>query len=649
MSDPFLPSVYDPLLVILSMAVSVVASYTALDVGARIWQARGASRAAWIAAAATAMGGGIWSMHFIAMLAFSLPMEIRYDFGLTIASLLIAILASGIGFALVDRKSGPARLGLSGLLTGLGVAGMHYTGMAALVLPARLTYETVPLLLSVGIAIVAATTALAIATRVSRPIWRAGAAIVMGAAVCGMHYTGMAAACFTASGSFIPTGATPFERGTLAAMIAAGTLVILTLELASATIDRRFSTFRRWEAETARLNAQRFSNLARVASDLILVLDRSGHVLTTPISGRKGRWASDDVPRHVAEFFAQPDAERISASLAVVRPDAPARLGVLRELDPHGEGKVRIYDASLTDLGDEPSVGGIVLTLHDVTDRERHARELASARDVAETASQVKSRFIATMGHELRTPLNSILGFSEILCGDAVSPEEMREYAGTIHRSGQRLQEILTDVMNLSRLQAGDLPLLAEPVDAGRLLLDTARRFGPAAGDAGLILRTEIPEGTPPLNGDERWLRRIMDALLSNAVKFTPRGGTVTLILDRPKTGPAGFATLRVRDTGPGIASDVIDRAMHPFVQLDARASREHDGCGLGLALAEGLARLHGGRLTLSCPPGEGTTAILRLPLAMRDGAGTPPATGKTGTAAAGLEGTALEDRAAAG
>lgn len=628
-----LPSFHDPLLVVLSMAVSVVASFTALDVGARIWQARGAVRAGWTVAAALALGGGIWSMHFIGMLAFSLPMEIRYDLGLTATSLLIAVAASGIGFALVDRTSGPARLAVSGLLMGLGIAGMHYTGMAALVLPARLSYEPVPLVLSIVIAVAASTAALAIATRVSRAPWRICAAFVMGAAISGMHYTGMAAACFTAGAGFIPTGAVPFERGTLAAMIAAGTMLILTLALVSASVDRRFSSFRQREAEAARLNAQRFSNLARVASDLILVLDRSGRILTTPVMGHRGRKLDEAArTRHIAELFAPADADRILASLTAVKPDVPARLGVLREADPDGNGKPRIYDASLTDLGDEPSVGGIVLTLHDVTDRERHARELAAARDVAETASRVKSRFIATMGHELRTPLNAILGFSEILCSGSVPDEERREYAETIHRSGRRLQDILTDVMNLSRLQAGDLTVLVEPVDGARLLHDAARRFEPAAREAGLGMRLEIARNVPPIHGDERWLRRIADALLSNAVKFTPAGGTVTLILDAPAAMPDGIVTMRIRDTGPGIAPDVIDRAKHPFVQLDARASREHDGCGLGLALADGLARLHGGELEISSRPGEGTTAILRLPAApsRAPAAQDRPATGRT-------------------
>lgn len=627
MTASVLPSFHDPLLVVLSMVVSAAASFTALDVGARIWQARGLVRAGWTAAAAIALGGGIWSMHFIAMLAFSLPMEIRYGPGLTTASLLIAVAASGLGFALIDRASGPIRLGVSGTMMGLGIAGMHYTGMAALILPARLTYETFPFLLSIGIAIAASTAALAIATRVSRPVWQLCAAVVMGAAICGMHYTGMAAACFTSVGTSLPTGAIPFERGTLAAIIATSTLVILTLELASASVDRRFSSYRRREAEVARLNAQRFSNLARVASDLILVLDRSGRVLTAPVAGSRSPSAGAATPaRHIGELFVPTDADRVAASLATVEPDAPARLGVLRASAAQGEArKTRIYDASVTDLEGEPSVGGIVLTLHDVTDREKHACELAAARDLAETASRVKSRFIATMGHELRTPLNAILGFSEVLCGESVSAEERREYAETIHRSGQHLQEILTDVMTLSRLQAGDLNVLAEPVDGAKLLRDAARRFEAAAREAGLSLLVEVPDAALPVHGDERWLRRILDALLSNAIKFTPGGGIVALILDDPQAWNAGCATLRVRDTGPGIAPEVIERAMHPFVQLDARASREHDGCGLGLALAQGLARLHGGELELSSHPGEGTTAILHVPFA-----DARPATGRT-------------------
>src|SRR6516165_1550664 len=190
---------YDPYLVALSISVACLASYTALDLGGRIRGSRRWARVAWLATASIAMGGGIWSMHFIGMLAFFMPTPVGYDFGLTLLSLVVAIGVTGFGFFMIGtRQVAPLEFVLSGIFMGTGIAAMHYTGMAAMRMPADIRYDRVLVALSVLIAIGASIPALWLAFRTTLAWQRLLAAVVMGFAISGMHYTGMAAATFIA-------------------------------------------------------------------------------------------------------------------------------------------------------------------------------------------------------------------------------------------------------------------------------------------------------------------------------------------------------------------------------------------------------------------------------------------------------------------
>jgi NO-binding membrane sensor protein with MHYT domain len=187
---------YDPTLIGLSYLISVFGAYTALQLAIGIPVAEGKSAIGWLIGAAFAMGGGaIWSMHFIGMLAYKLNIPVTYDPMITIISAILAIVVTGFGLFVVGRGSANSmNLVIGGFSTGIGVAGMHYTGMAAMIMPAELTYDPILLGLSVVIAVIAATVALWLAFNLRGNMQRFGSAFVMGAAVCGMHYTGMAAA-----------------------------------------------------------------------------------------------------------------------------------------------------------------------------------------------------------------------------------------------------------------------------------------------------------------------------------------------------------------------------------------------------------------------------------------------------------------------
>jgi NO-binding membrane sensor protein with MHYT domain len=221
---------YNPYLVVLSVLVACFASYTALDLGGRVGSARGTVRRIWLAAAAITLGGGIWSMHFIGMLAFTMPMPMSYDIGLTALSLVVAILATLAGFYVISRHStSPLRLTLSGTLMGLGIIAMHYTGMAAMRGNVELSYDPRLVALSVVIAIGAATAALWLTFRNTNPAQKSVAAIVMGIAISGMHYTGMRAAIFHAHSE--AGEAASLNQTNLALAIAGITFVILAAVL----------------------------------------------------------------------------------------------------------------------------------------------------------------------------------------------------------------------------------------------------------------------------------------------------------------------------------------------------------------------------------------------------------------------------------
>src|SRR5712691_73648 len=244
---------YDPYLVALSFAVACLASYSALDLGGRIRVSRRWARLAWLATAAIAMGGGIWSMHFIAMLAFLMPMPVSYDFGLTLLSLVVAIGVTAVGFFMIgDRQATALRFVLSGIFMGIGIVAMHYTGMAAMRMPADLRYDRDLVALSVLIAIGASIAALWLAFRTTVTWQRLLAAVVMGSAISGMHYTGMAAAVFTAHSRMDEVHRVPSLAQTdLALAIAAITFVILMLALVASTFDSKLA--RLAERETALL------------------------------------------------------------------------------------------------------------------------------------------------------------------------------------------------------------------------------------------------------------------------------------------------------------------------------------------------------------------------------------------------------------
>jgi signal transduction histidine kinase len=246
-------------------------------------------------------------------------------------------------------------------------------------------------------------------------------------------------------------------------------------------------------------------------------------------------------------------------------------------------------------------------------ERKRVELQLVEAKEKAELASRAKSQFLATMSHELRTPLNAIIGFSEVLASDlAVATTNRVEYARDIRASGAHLLQIINEILDLSKIEAGKLELDIGPVHFADVIAACLRIMGERAAEAGLRLTTVVPEALPAIDGDAQKLKQVVLNLLSNAVKFTPAGGAVTV-----RVAPeGGMLVVAVEDTGIGIAEHDIPKALAPFVQLDSSLSRRYQGTGLGLSLSKSLVELHGGEFRLESTLGKGTTVTLGFPLA---------------------------------
>jgi len=249
------------------------------------------------------------------------------------------------------------------------------------------------------------------------------------------------------------------------------------------------------------------------------------------------------------------------------------------------------------------------------------ARELEETRDdalrkrfEAEAANASKTAFLANMSHELRTPLNAILGFSEIIaeeCFGPVGSARYKEYAGDIHSSGAHLLSLINDLLDVAKIEAGKMEISPHPIDAHRTFDIALKLIGVKAREKGQTLSISIAPDAPPLYADERALKQILINLVSNAVKFTPEGGAISV-----SAGPAPGGDFQIccEDNGPGIAREKIDKIFTPFSQVDNRYDRQAGGTGLGLALVRGLAELHSGRAWLESEFGKGCRAYVVLP-----------------------------------
>jgi signal transduction histidine kinase len=490
---------HDLRLVVLAALICIVSCYTAFSLKARADATTRLSRALWLSAAAFVTGSGVWSTHFVAELAFRPGLPIAYDLGLTALSAVVAVLVCGLGLGIALSRA-PNGAALGGAIVGLGIGAMHYTGMAALRLPATAHWDISYIAASLIISTLFSSLASIAVKQRGDLVGRFQGTGLLVLAIIGLHFTAMAAVVFLPD----PTIAIPDQAISpewLAIAIAAIALLIVSLGLVGSIVDHHLAE--RSSVEAARLR------------------------------------------EHVAAL-------------------------------------------------------------------EAAKTELSKALESAAAGNNAKSQFLAAMSHELRTPLNAIIGFSEILKGETFGPvanDRYRSYHSDILNTAKHLLALINDVLDTTKLDAGAFDLNEDVIDLEEIIKECVHAMQPQAAKGNVKL-ISLDRHVPPLRADAKRMRQILLNLLSNAVKFTLPGGTVSVFTIQHSAG----LDITVDDTGIGMRSEDIPRALERFGQIDSTLARKYDGAGLGLPLARNLIELHGGTLRIESTVGAGTTVTVSLP-----------------------------------
>ena len=257
---------------------------------------------------------------------------------------------------------------------------------------------------------------------------------------------------------------------------------------------------------------------------------------------------------------------------------------------------------------------GAVAIFADITELKHREVQLEVAVRSAEAANRSKTEFLANMSHELRTPLNAIIGFSETMVTELLGPvgtPQYKEYAGDILSSGQHLLDIITDILDVSKIEAGELRISESLLEIDAVIEDALRMVRARAASAGHQITTTYPDEMPHLLADRRAVLQVILNLVSNALKFSRDGDDIAVTVTNPLDGPLSIA---IADTGIGMAEEDVPRALSLFGQVEGCMERSYEGTGLGLPLSDRLMELHGGSLAIESVLGEGTTVTLEFP-----------------------------------
>ncbi len=383
------------------------------------------------------------------------------------------------------------------------------------------------------------------------------------------------------------------------------------------TAQLRRETDERQVAEGAlQESEQKYRELVENANSIILRLDTAGRItfLNEFAVGFFGYAETEILGRHVVGTIV-PKTDRNGRDLVEMIQDLarhPERYARNENENMRANGeRVWIAWTNRPIFDAEGRLSGCLCIGNDITELKNVERELLRARDAAEAADRIKSAFLATMSHELRTPLNSIIGFTGILLQELAGPlnAEQKKQLGMVQRSSRHLLNLINDVLDISKIEAGQLELASKPFELAKSVAKTVQLVAPLAAEKGLELRLAVADEVGEMVGDQRRLEQILLNLLNNAIKFTDQGS-----LEVACRISEGQAMLTVRDTGIGILPENIEAVFAPFYQVDTGLARKHEGTGLGLSICKKLLQMMGGSIEVESEWGTGTTFTVRLP-----------------------------------
>jgi len=642
-----LPSSYSFVLVFCSIFVSIVASYTTFLLTERIRASDDtAQHYMWLVVGSVSLGCGIWAMHFLGMLAFKLPVPVAYDVQITVLSLVPVLIVSSI-VLYWNQYSHRVKwqLAVQSLLLGVGIGAMHYIGMAAMRLDAVMRYDANLFFFSIIVAVALAYLALelkrwadlntvSVFSRAHRVFL---ASVVMGVAISGMHYTGMAAVFYFPSVEHVVT-APLWKPQNLAILIGIFIFGIMFLLIVAVHFSRRMELIAEIKFSELRMKTIIDNVWAGIIS-----IDEKGTIV--------------DFSQGAEDIFGYSADEVINQNVKILVPDEirPKHdsyletgidkiMGKQRALKSrHKDGSTFTCELTVSEvkIGRQRLFIGVI---RDISERlkteaelEKHrihlqelvderTRELALARDVAVEANRSKSEFLANMSHELRTPMNSIIGFTGRVIKKAgdVLPEKQLNNLYTVERNAHHLLGLISSLLDLSKIEAGKMELFVEEFRLSYLLSDVTELTASLVAAKRLKLVTDMPADSLLMSSDKMKLKQVLLNLISNAVKFAEQGSitlSARLLSESEKIDALFFekgkeyVSISVRDTGVGMNAEEVKCIFEAFQQVDGSLTRSVGGTGLGLSLSKQFVELLNGKIEVESEKGQGSNFIVTLPV----------------------------------
>jgi hypothetical protein len=609
---------YDPMWVGASVLIALVSSICAMEMSRRLSDV--ASRRLWLPFIALVMGAGIWSMHFVGMLAFRLDCGVDYSPWVTGLSMLPGMAAAMV--ALNDqgrqqRTRTASSFVVSALILGAGIGVMHYAGMAAMVFDGTVRYEPVLLICSLLLAVLFAFVALRLNHALSQRrtlkhplVASLASGTTLALAITAMHYSAMEAAYFLplapGSSNLAQLNASTTPSDTLAAWVVWIALGLMLVCLLLTYISTRFAAAR-----------QRIDAILAATTQSFVQLDAKGCIT--------------DCNAAMVQLWGQPREALIGQNLAHLFKDmqAPFQAGATEAVLMRPElGRLPCLVTFNEVRNDNGHVLYAFAWLTDLSAHWRAEELLTLAKQQAEAAARMKSDFLSNMSHEIRTPMNAIMGMTHLVQKTELNPKQ-RDYLQKIEGASQHLLGIINDILDISKIEAGKMAIEQVAFSLDSLLARVTDLVGDKARDKGLRLEVTIDPDVPrQLRGDVLRLSQILLNYANNAVKFTPAGLVHIRVAvhgdteqSLPSLPPGSPITLKfsVRDTGIGLSQEAMDYLFQSFVQADASTTRRYGGTGLGLAISKQLARLMHGDVGVHSSPGQGATFWFTAQLLVAD------------------------------
>lgn len=614
---------YDFLLVFLSLAVAILAGFAVIQTIDRVRAARDwFTRGTWLSVGAFVLGTGIWAMHFTGMLAIRIPANLKFDLVLTLASAVPAIVAGGfVVWWLQDPDLSWRRINDSALMLTVGLFSMHYIGMEAVHAKAVLFYDILTFGLSLLVVYLLSLGALYLSKLIeqwslsgfflSGWVRSVGAGSLIGVSVTIMHFVNASSMTFYARpGQSLEATTGFFSHSAMGISIAMVSSLLIIIVISSARVNRQLDEAQ----ETVRITRAREETVLDSMVEGVVLTDYDGTI--------------ESVNPAASEMFGYSESELLGKSIRELVPDlnddesenVDDNSEQLR-LETKGEtreGTTFPLELSMSEFEPNGDRQRCYL-LSDITNQKEYERELKEAKEAAEQANRAKSQFLARMSHEIRTPLNAIMGMADLLEETELN-DEQRHYIEVFQSSSKSLLDLINDILDLSKIEAGQLELDEEFFNLNELIDSTADFFAQKAHNKGLDLNVYVdPELPPAVKTDPGRLRQILVNLTSNAIKFTEEGEVTVRVEVLDRDDDTVTLQLEVEDTGQGISEEEQEDVFNEFSQADETSSREHEGTGLGLSICQHLSRMMGGSIDVDSIPGKGSRFYVNVPLEYRE------------------------------